>query len=116
MRSVSGEISSSKYTVEFRDTNAVGGTGTVIFPYSYDSGNKIKINGFEAKTFDFCGKAAVICDLSHMDRFEVSVDGGGRGTVQGALISAAGLLCLIAIPVIQRYNDKKKVTGEGTQS
>jgi hypothetical protein len=47
---------------------------------------------------------------------EVSVERKDTGIIPGILVSVFAAACLIAIPLTHMYNEKKKVTGEGTDS
>ena len=85
---------------------------TLILPYSYDD-TRVKIGGKYRDTFEFFGKIACSFECSGEDNMEVSVERKDSGIVPGVLISAVAALCFIAIPLTQRYNKKKTVSGEG---
>ena len=75
------------------------------------------INGTEYVTFCYCGKTAVTFDAGESSSLNISFKEESSGIIPGVLISITAALCLIAIPVIQRYNDKKKaVTAEGNNT
>ena len=91
-------------------------TYTLILPYSYDDDIKVKIGKEYRDKFNFCGKMAVKFECGIADNVVVVLEKKGTGIVPGAVISAAAALCLVAIPFIQRYNSKKKVSSEGNDS
>ena len=66
--------------------------------------------------FEEFGRDALLDGLQPLLLGKVEITGEMTHQNDVHRFGAAGLLCLIAIPVIQRYNEKKKVTGEGTQS
>ena len=115
MKSMSGEASGSAFKVNINSINRAHGTNTLILPYAYDEGTKVRINGTAYDTYDIFGKMAVSfkCDSETVD---VRVGKQAAGTLPANMVSAFMALCLIAIPLIQRYNDKKKVTGEGNNT
>ena len=65
----------------------------------------------------FCGKTAVSFDSSDGKDLNVAFENQETGLLPGILISALAVLCLVAIPIIQRYNGKKNgVTSEGNDT
>lgn len=110
LNSASGEVKSSEFLIDCKD---LYDKCTLILPYAYDD-SKIKINGSAGNTCEFCGKLAVIFDGDAYDTIKVSIESNASGFVPGVLISAFATICIIAIPIFQLYNKKKKVTGEGT--
>ena len=114
MESLSGAADSAKFSAELKDVSRVAGINTVLLPYRYDEDNLVKINGVEADTFDFCGITAATCDCTGKKTLNIVTGHGSSEYIPGILISAFAAMCIIAIPVIQRYNEKKKVSGEGT--
>ena len=109
IKKLSGNAASSGFTIGTRD---ITGTNTLILPYSYDD-TRVKIGGKYRDTFEFFGKIACSFECSGEDNMEVSVERKDSGIVPGVLISAVAALCFIAIPLTQRYNKKKTVSGEG---
>lgn len=109
IKKLSGNAASSGFTI---GTRALAGTNTLILPYSYDD-TRIKIAGKYRDTFEFFGKIACTFECNGEDNMEVSVERKDSGIVPGVLISAVAALCFIAIPLTQRYNKKKTVSGEG---
>lgn len=94
------------------DTAGIDGISTIIFPYNYDD-TRIRINGTSCHTFEFCGRLAAVF-AGNGAEMDVSVDHKSSVTGLCILISAVAAFCLVAIPLLQRYNEKKTVTGEGT--
>ena len=109
IKKLSGNAASSGFTIGTRD---ITGTNTLILPYSYDD-TRVKIGGKYRDTFEFFGKIACTFECNGEDNMEVSVERKDSGIVLGVLISAVAALCFIAIPLTQRYNKKKTVSGEG---
>lgn len=107
----SGNITTDDFMI---DISNVDGTCTLILPYEY-ADTKISVNGIECETFDFCGKLAVLFTCSQMDFMEVSIERNDSGILPGILISIFVAACLVAITITQMYNEKKKVSGEGTE-
>ena len=109
IKKMSGNAASSGFSIGTRELT---GTNTLILPYSYDD-TRVKIGGKYRDTFEFFGKIACSFECSGEDNMEVSVERKDSGIVPGVLISAVAALCFIAIPLTQRYNKKKTVSGEG---
>lgn len=109
IKKLSGNAASSGFTIGTRELT---GTNTLILPYSYDD-TRVKIGGKYRDTFEFFGKIACTFECNGEDNMEVSVERKDSGIVSGVLISAVAALCFIAIPLTQRYNKKKTVSGEG---
>ena len=109
IKKLSGNAVASGFTI---GTTELTGTNTLILPYSYDD-TRIKIGGKYRDTFEFFGKIACTFECNGEDNMEVSVERKDSGIVPGVLISAVAALCFIAIPLTQRYNKKKTVSGEG---
>ena len=96
------------------DTRSLSGSCTLILPIAYDDDTKIRVDGITCDTFDFCGNTALSFDADNSESIFVTVEQQDPGILTGILISAFAIMCLVAIPLVQRYNDKKKeVTGEG---
>ena len=113
MMSVSGNANASSFMVNNKNSS---GINTLVLPFSYND-SKIRINGTEYDTFCYCGKTAVTFDAGESANLNVSFEEQVSGIIPGVLISITAALCLIAIPVIQRYNEKKKaVTAEGNNT
>lgn len=113
LMAVSGNSNASSFMVNNKNSS---GINTLVLPFSYND-SKIKINGTEYDTFCYCGKTAVTFDAGESSSLNVSFKEETSGIIPGVLISITAALCLIAIPVIQRYNDKKKaVTAEGNNT
>lgn len=100
----SGTVSSSGFKVE---NNYSSGICTIVLPYSYDD-TKITVNGNSRETFDFCGKIAVTVELNPAEVTEISVGHRSSGFVPGILISGSALLFIVAIPLFQMYNKRRK--------
>lgn len=109
IKKLSGNAASSGFTIGTRELT---GTNTLILPYSYDD-TRVKIGGKYRDTFEFFSKIACTFECNGEDNMEVSVERKDSGIVPGVLISAVAALCFIAIPLTQRYNKKKTVSGEG---
>ena len=109
IKKLSGNAASSGFLIGTRELT---GMNTLILPYSYDD-TRVKIGGKYRETFEFFGKIACSFECSGEDNMEVSVERKDSGIVPGVLISAVAALCFIAIPLTQRYNKKKTVSGEG---
>lgn len=113
MMSVSGSANASSFMINNKNSS---GINTLVLPFSYND-SKIKINGTEYDTFSFCGKTAVTFDAGESSSMTVTFDEQVSGIIPGVLISLAAAVCLVAIPLIQRYNEKKKaVTAEGNNT
>lgn len=112
LKQLSGKANASKFTVDCKGNN---GTNTIILPYSYDE-TKIKINGKYCDSFEFYGRHACTYDCNGEETLEVSIEHKDTGIVPGVLISVIAALCFIAIPISQRYNKKKIVSGEGNNT
>lgn len=109
IKKLSGNAASSGFSIGTRELT---GMNTLILPYSYDD-TRVKIGGKYRDTFEFFGKIACTFECNGEDNMEVSVERKDSGIVPGVLISAVAALCFIAIPLTQRYNKKKTVSGEG---
>ena len=116
MKTLSGEVSGSAFKVNINSTNRVRGINTLILPYAYDEGTRVRINGTAYDTYDICGKMALTFECGDNETVDVKIGKQAEGTLVANMISAFMALCLVAIPLIQRYNDKKKVTGEGNNT
>ena len=112
MRSLSGKISGSDFMA---DAGSVNGICTLIVPYSYTD-SEIRIDGRSAYKFELCGRLSAAFISENSASVEVSIDSNTSGTGACMLMSISAAFCLIAIPILQRYNEKKKVTGEGTDT
>ena len=112
MKSFSGEINSSNIMINSSDLK---GKCTLILPYAFDN-TEIRVDGIKCETFDFMGKLAVAFEAKGGDITEVTIERKATGLVPGIMISAFVALCLIAIPISQRYNEKKKVIAEGNSN
>ncbi len=111
LKAAEGYINGSRFLVDIKDIN---GVCTVVLPYAYDSSTRIRIDGKDSGSFSYCGKTAITYNADRSDVMEISVEQRSTGLVPGVLISVFAVSCLIVIPVFQMYNEKKKVTGEGT--
>ena len=109
MRALSGKINGSGFRTDSGDLN---GICTLIVPYRYDD-TGIRINGTSCYTFDFCGRLSAAFMIEQPGDLEVTIDSIPSATGPCMLMSIVSAFCLIAIPLLQRYNEKKKVTGEG---
>lgn len=116
MQSLSGEVSGSAFKVNINGANRARGTNTLILPYAYDEGTRVRINGTAYDTYDICGKMALTFECGDNETVDVKIGKQAEGTLAANMVSAFMALCLVAIPLIQRYNDKKKVTGEGNNT
>ena len=112
MKALSGEINGTEFLM---DVSSVNGICTLIVPYSY-ADSEIRIDGKTAYTFELCGRLSAVFLSNNTAGMEVSVGSKASGTGPCMLMSIAAAFCLIAIPILQRYNEKKKVTGEGTET
>lgn len=112
LRALSGEANPSKFKI---NVGKVDGTCTLILPYAYDDA-KVRISGMTCKTFEICGRKAVVFSCNGSDTLDVSLEQKASGLLPGIMISAFVALCLIAIPISQRYNEKKKVSCEGNET
>lgn len=110
LNSASGEVRGSEFLIDCKD---MYGKCTLILPYAYDD-SKIRIKGSLSNSYEFSGKLAVTFDSDAYDTVKVSVENSASGFVPGVLVSAFTAIWIIAIPIFQMYNKKKKVTGEGT--
>ena len=112
MVAVSGSSNAASFVAEGDERN---GINTVILPVAFNDA-KIKVNGVSYGTFNYCGRTALTFDPSVNKNIDISLDNEGVGIVPGIVISVIAALCLVAIPVIQRYNEKKEVTVEGNDT
>ena len=110
MRSMSGTVTEPRFMA---DVSGFDGTCTIILPYTYDD-TKIRVDGITCDTFEYCGRLAATFVCNGNDLMEISVERKETGILPGILVSAFMAACLVAIPVAHMYNEKKKVTGEGT--
>ena len=113
LKASSGEVSGSAFKVNINSINRAHGTNSLILPYAYDEGTRVRINGTAYDTYNICGKMAVTFDCGGEETVDVRVGKQSAGSLPAYMVSAFMALCLIAIPLIERYNEKKKVTGEG---
>ena len=113
INSYAGSADASVYEV---DVSRMDRFNTLILPYAYDGDTKINVSCDVFDTINYCGKTAMIIDTDNMDYIRVSAEHKDSGIVPGILISVFAALCLVAIPFVQRYNDKKKETGEGNDT
>jgi len=109
---VSGEANPSSFMIDIKEP---GRTNTLILPYAFRE-MTVNINGKEYDTFECLGMSAVAFDPENSDKADVVLGGREISTVPGILISILAVMCLIAIPIIQRYNVKKKESGEGNNT
>ena len=109
MKALSGEANLSKFKI---NVEKVDGTCTLILPYPYDE-SKVRVNGISCNTFELCGKMAAVFTCDGSSELTVAVERKASGVLPGILISSFVALCLIAIPICQMYNEKKKVSCEG---
>ena len=109
MQLLSGNVSGSVFTL---DTKGLNGICTLMLPYSYDY-TDIYIDGSSCDTFNLSGNLATKFSCNNNDDIEVSIEKDDLGIGSGVLFSSVALVCFIAIPILQRYNKLKKVTGEG---
>ena len=107
----SGDAVSSRFKI---DTRGKTGDCTVILPYSYDD-TKVKVNGSYCKTFEYAGKLCAAFN-GNGGEMEVTVDRKSDGIVPGIALSALAALSLVAIPISQRYNEKKRRCTEGNNN
>lgn len=112
MQSLSGTVSGSRFMI---DVSKVDGKCTIVLPYVYDD-TTVRVDGIACDTFEYCGKLAAAFVCNNDSLMEVSVERKDTGIIPGILVSIFAAACLIAIPVAHMYNEKKKVTGEGTDS
>ena len=113
LKTSSGEVAGSAFKVNINPINRAHGTNSLILPYAYDEGTRVRINGTAYDTYNICGKMAVTFDCGGEETVDVRVGKQSAGSLPAYMVSAFMALCLIAIPLIERYNEKKKVTGEG---
>ena len=112
MKALSGTASGSRFMI---DVSNVDGMCTMVLPYVYDD-TTIRVDGITCDTFEYCGKLAAVFASNNNGLMEVSVEHKDTGIIPGILVSVFAAACLIAIPLTHMYNEKKKVTGEGTDS
>lgn len=112
LKSFSGTATEPRFMI---DVSGIDGTCTIILPYAYDD-TKIRIDGISCDTFDYCGKLATTFVCNNGNLMEVSIERKDMGILPGIMVSLFIAACLVAIPVAHMYNEKKKVTGEGTDS
>ncbi len=112
LKSLSGTATDPRFMI---DVSGIEGTCTIVLPYAYDD-TKIRIDGISCDTFDYCGKLATTFVCNNGNLMEVSIERKDMGILPGILVSVFIAACLVAIPVAHMYNEKKKVTGEGTES
>ena len=109
--SYSGDAGSSRFKI---DTKGKTGDCTVILPYSYDD-TKIKVNGSYCKTFEYAGKLCAAFN-GNGGEMEVTVEQKADGIVPGIALSVLAAASLVAIPISQRYNEKKRRCTEGNNN
>ena len=112
MKALSGTASGSRFMI---DVSEVDGLCTIVLPYAYDD-TTVRVDGITCDTFEYCGKLAAVFVCNNNGLMEVSVERKDTGIIPGILVSVFAAACLIAIPLTHMYNEKKKVTGEGTDS
>lgn len=112
MLSASGSTNADIFSINGFNENRIY---TVILPFTYDDAD-IKVNGASYGTFDFCGRTALVFDSAATKNVEISLVSNNIGITPGIIVSLAAALCLVAIPVIRRYNGKKEVSGEGNKT
>ena len=88
------------------------GEYTIILPYTFDD-TKVKVNGSYCKTFEYAGRLCASFNYSGNGQMEVSVEQKANGILPGTILSVLAVLCLVAIPISQRYNEKKRRCAEG---
>ena len=116
IRSFSGVANESGFKASLNGLDRSSGVFTVILPYSYDEDISVRIGNVTREKFNFCGKTAVSFDCGIADSVAVVLERKGQGIVPGLVISVTAAACLIAIPLIQRYNVKKKESAEGNNA
>lgn len=89
------------------DAGKVDGVCTLIMPGDYGNAD-IRVNGSSGYTFEFCGKTAAVFMSSDSSDMKVVIDSKASGIGSGMFISLVAAFCLIAIPLLQRYNEKRK--------
>lgn len=104
MRSLAGSASGSEFML---DAGKVDGVCTLIMPGDYGNAD-IRVNGSSGYTFEFCGKTAAVFMSSDSSDMKVVIDSKASGIGSGMFISLVAAFCLIAIPLLQRYNEKRK--------
>ncbi len=104
MRSLSGPADSRGFRLDAGNTI---GVCTLILPENYGNSG-IRINGSYCSTFGFCGKPAAVFMSSGSGDMEVTTENRASGISSGMFISIVAAFCLIAIPLLQRYNEKRK--------
>lgn len=108
----SGKAGTSKFTI---DPKGEKGKCTLILPYSYDD-TKIKINGSYCSTFEYAGRLCASFDGNGAGQMEVEIDQKANGILPGIAISVLVAAAFVAIPVSQRYNEKKRRCAEGNNN
>ena len=103
-----GEDSGSEGTIEFQASYK----NLNILPYTFDD-TKVKVNGSYCKTFEYAGRLCASFNYSGNGQMEVSVEQKANGILPGTILSVLAVLCLVAIPISQRYNEKKRRCAEG---
>ena len=112
MVSASGSTNADSFSINGFSENRIY---TIILPFAYDDAD-IKVNGASYGTFNFCGRSALVVDSAVTKDVLISRNSDSIGIVPGIIISLVAALCLVAIPVIHRYNGKKEVSGEGNNT
>ena len=105
----SGDAGSSRFKIE---PKGKAGEYTIILPYTFDD-TKVKVNGSYCKTFEYAGRLCASFNYSGNGQMEVSVEQKANGILPGTILSVLAVLCLVAIPISQRYNEKKRRCAEG---
>lgn len=110
LEDMSGYISGSDFLI---DVSNADGMCTLILPYAFDD-TKIKVDGVLCDTFEYCGRlsASFVCNSDSAK--EVTVGRKASGLIPGLMISLFVATCLIAIPVFQMYNGRKKQPAKET--
>lgn len=116
LKAFSGNVNDAGFKASLIGLDRASSIYTLILPYSYDDDIKVKIGKEYCDKFNFCGKMAVTFECGIADNVVVVLEKKGSGIVPGAVVSAVAAICLVAIPFIQRYNSKKKVSFEGNDS
>ncbi|MBR4404274.1 MAG: YfhO family protein [Clostridiales bacterium] len=110
--SYSGDAASSRFKIDSRGETR---KCTLILPYAYDD-TKVKVNGSYRNTFEYAGKLCAAFDGNGGEPLEVTVEQKSTGILPGAALSVLAAACLVAIPISQRYNEKKRRCGEGNNN
>ena len=109
----SANIDTNGGRIYINGLNRAAKENTLILPFDYDDTIKVSVNGADRDTFSFCGKTAVTFECGDEIFETVNISQKKTALLPGILISFFAAACLIAIPVLQRYNDKKNESAEG---